>query len=123
MTNTTMTKEKETENTVEANPINKSHVRPVADVYRDQEAVRVLLDLPGATREDIDVSVHDEQLTIKAEVSRADSEIRVYERTFRVDHRMDTLQLEALLENGVLEVRIPYHKQALPRKIEVKSKL
>ena len=123
MSTNTTTLEKEPVNAGEVKQLNKSHYRPVADVYRDEKAVRVLLDLPGATQEDIEVSVHNDQLTVKAEVSRSESDLRVYERSFRVDHRMDTMQLEAVLENGVLELRIPYHEQALPRKIEVKSKL
>lgn len=100
--------------------VEKTYLRPVTDVYRDEDAVRILMDLPGASEEAIDVSVHDGQLTVSAEVSRSETDLRSYERAFRVDRRMDTAQIEATLQNGVLTLRIPFHEEARPKRIPVR---
>ncbi len=115
------TKNETTESDVEACVVEKNYIRPVCDVYRDEDAVRILMDLPGATDEAVEVSVHDGQLNIQAEVIRSEGEVRVYERSFRVDRRMDTAQIEALLQRGVLQLRIPFKEEVRPKRIEVKT--
>lgn len=104
-----------------ARKVEKTYLRPVTDVYRDEESVRILMDLPGAMEESIEVSVHDGQLSVVAEVERSDTDLRVYERAFKVDHRMDTTRIEALLQRGVLILKIPFHEEARPKRIAVRS--
>lgn len=101
--------------------VEKRYLRPVTDVYRDEDAVRILMDLPGAADDAVEVSVHDGQLTVRAEVERSETDLRIYERAFKVDRRMDTAQIEALLQKGVLQLRIPFHEEARPKRIEVRS--
>lgn len=101
--------------------VEKTYLRPVSDVYRDQDAIRILLDLPGATDDAIDVSIHNGELTISAEVARSETDLRIYERSFRVDRRMDTAQIDATLQNGVLALRIPFHEEARPKRIPVRT--
>ena len=108
-------------NRTEATPIQEVRVRPLADVYRNADEVRILLDLPGASDQDVDVEVHDGILSVEARVERADDQVRVYERDFRVDRRMDTANIEEELRRGVLALRIPFHEEARPRRIDVKS--
>ncbi|MDF3129930.1 Hsp20/alpha crystallin family protein [Kiritimatiellaeota bacterium B1221] len=120
------TDEKTVENEVtqtesKAKTVDKSYLRPVTDVYKDDDAVRILMDVPGANDEDIEVSVHDGQLSILAEVNRSEEDVRVYERSFRMDRRMDTAKIEALLQRGVLQLRIPFHEEARPKRIQVRT--
>jgi HSP20 family protein len=75
----------------------------------------------GAADQDIDVSVHDGVLSVVARTERSTEDIRVYERSFRLDRRMDTSSIEAELQRGVLHLRIPFREEARPRRIEVKS--
>lgn len=95
-------------------------LRPTADVYRGEEGVRILLDVPGTEASDVNVEVHDGVLTIEARATRED-EVRVYERSFRVDRRLDVEGVEAGLRHGVLALSLPVHEEAKPRKIEVKA--
>lgn len=121
MSNEVKTMEKEPVSTeASVRKVEKNYLRPVTDVYRDEDAVRILMDLPGATEDVIDVSVHDGQLSVSAEIARSESDLRVYERAFRVDHRMDTEHIEATLQNGVLALRIPFHEEARPKRIPVR---
>lgn len=105
----------------EATPIEEIRLRPAADVYRSPDAVRILLDVPGASDQDLNVEVHDGVLSIEARVERSEDQTRVYERSFRVDRRMDTGNIEAELRRGVLALNVPFHEEARPRRIEVKS--
>jgi HSP20 family molecular chaperone IbpA len=111
------------ENALEQNQpqLESVRLRPAADVYRDEDAVRILLDVPGATDDQIDVVVHDGELTVKAEVLRDETELRIYERSFRIDRRMDSGQVEAQLKHGVLSLRIPFHEEARPKRIPVRT--
>lgn len=120
MSNEVKTPEKESAGAVPV-PLQKLYVRPAADVYRDEHAVRILLDVPGVDESALNVSVHDGKLSIQAEVLRSETEQRIYERAFQVDRRMDTAHIEATLQRGVLQLRIPFHEEARPRRIEVKS--
>ncbi|MEX2605906.1 MAG: Hsp20/alpha crystallin family protein [Kiritimatiellia bacterium] len=105
----------------EVSRMEETRIRPLADVYRDEHAVRILLDLPGAADQDVDVSVHDGVLAVEARTERSPEDVRIYERSFRLDRRMDTSAIEAELQRGVLALRIPFLEEARPRRIEVKS--
>jgi HSP20 family protein len=96
-------------------------MRPSADVYRNEEGVRILLDVPGAAPSDVDIQVHDGVLTIEARSPRTDLEMRVYERSFRVDRRLDVDAITAEMQNGVLTVTLPVHEESKPRKIAVNA--
>ncbi len=91
---------------------------PMADVRETDEAVIVIMDLPGVNKEDIDISVTDNELRVVAErreekeVSEKDYHKR--ERTFNRFERMVALPIavkadeaKAKLENGVLEITLP----------------
>ncbi len=95
-------------------------VRPSADVYRNKDAVRILIDVPGARSEDVEVEAHDGVLKVEARVSRGE-ELRVYERAFRLDRRLDASAIDASLKYGVLSLELPFRAEALPKKIEVRA--
>jgi HSP20 family molecular chaperone IbpA len=99
--------------------VKRVRYRPEADVYQSKDAVRILLDLPGASESDPVVELHDGVLSVSAEVSRGEEEIRTYERSFRLDRRLNVDAVEASIDLGVLQLRIPYSEEAKPRRIEV----
>jgi len=105
----------------ETTSMEQIRIRPVADVYRSKQAVRLFLDLPGARDQDTEVEVHDGVLSVTARVQRGEHEMRIYERSFRLDRHLDTEQIEAKLERGVLHLHLPFHEEAQPRRIEVKT--
>lgn len=124
--NTTLQKNNETDTDqargqAEATSLRQIQIRPEADVYRSKHAVRLLLDLPGARDQDTEVEIHDGVLSVVARVQRGEQEMRVYERSFRLDRRMNTEQIEAKLERGVLHLQIPFHEDAQPKRIQVKT--
>ena len=109
--------------------------RPTAmamDAYRSGDEFVVMFDLPGVTPDAIDVDVERNVLTVKAErrptVHAEDVEMQLAERPLGVFQRqlflgdnLDTDNIHAEYEAGVLSLRIPVAEQAKPRKIEVKA--
>lgn len=100
------------------------------DAYRKGDQFLVRIDLPGVKLEDVEITVEDNVLTVKAvrpvpELS-GDVETLVSERTFGTFSRqlflgrnLDTNRIEAHYEEGVLNLVIPVAESARPRKIEV----
>lgn len=103
----------------QAVPVREIRLEPSADVFRSENGVRVLVDLPGVTESDLDVQLHDGVLTIEGRAHRGENTLRVYSRSFRVDRRIDTEQIHANVAQGVLTLSLPLRAEAQPRKIAV----
>jgi HSP20 family protein len=101
------------------------------DAYRDQGSFVVQLEVPGVDPGSIDLTVEKNVLTVHAERKPPygpDSERVVGERTYGTFSRqlflgdsLDTDQLSADYEAGVLTLRIPVAEQAKPRRIQIGS--
>ena len=106
-------------------------VTPAVDIFEDGQAVTLWADLPGVTRDKLDVRVHDGNLSIEAEavvptpanLRLQHAEIREprFARTFTLSPDFDTAKIEADLQDGVLKLTIPRREKARPRRIEVKT--
>jgi HSP20 family protein len=101
------------------------------DISEDERHVIVRASLPGFTKEQIDVQVHDGVLTVKAthDEEREEKSERFYRRERRFGSLSRSIELpgtvegdrtEAQLKDGVLSLRIPKSERALPRKVEIK---
>ncbi|MCC5850053.1 MAG: Hsp20/alpha crystallin family protein [Verrucomicrobia bacterium] len=105
----------------EARPARELRLEPAADVFRDDQGVRVLVDLPGVSEDALDVQLHDGVLNIEGRAPRGDDITRVYNRSFRVDSRIDTQAIDATMRLGVLTLTLPFRAEAQPRRITVKA--
>lgn len=104
---------------------------PAVDVYENSEGITLYADLPGVTKDRLDVKVHDGHLAIEAQAVVPVSEgLRVqhlevpeprFARTFTLNPELDTTRVEAELRDGVLKLTIPRREQARPRRIEIKA--
>ncbi|KUZ76391.1 Hsp20/alpha crystallin family protein [Burkholderia ubonensis] len=104
---------------------------PAVDIYEDSHGVTLWADLPGVTKDKLDVKVHDSSLSIEAEavvptpanLRLQHAEVREphFARTFTLSPDFDTSKIEASLQDGVLKLTIPRRDEARPRRIEVKS--
>jgi HSP20 family protein len=104
---------------------------PRADVLEGAKEFQVLMDLPGVKHEDLDLSIEDQTLWVKAE--RKESvpegfECRrteraghvTFSRTFSLGNAVDASGIEAKFAEGVLTITLPKSEKSLPRRIEVK---
>lgn len=100
------------------------------DVSEDDKTVIVRASLPGFTKEDVNVEVHDGVLTIKAE--HTDVREEKAEKFYRKERRTGSLsrrvalpstvveaETRAELSEGVLTLRIPKSQRAMPKKIAI----
>jgi HSP20 family protein len=104
-------------------------MRPAVDIYEDDVSITVKADMPGVTREYLDIQIDRDTLTIegKAEIQMpegleaiyADVRSTSYQRSFTLSHELDGEKADASLTDGVLTLNIPKRKQYQPRKIEI----
>lgn len=102
---------------------------PRVDVIEDATGITVLADMPGVSRDSLEISVESDALLIEGTVSSttpqamegAYAEVRVprYRRSFTLSRELDASAIDAQLKDGVLRLRIPKHEQAQPRRISV----
>jgi HSP20 family protein len=101
------------------------------DAYRDGEEFVVHFDLPGVDPSTVDLNVERNVLTVKAERTHSygdDVELQVAERPRGVFSRqlflgetLNTDNIQATYDAGVLTLRIPIAEKAKPRKIEISA--
>jgi HSP20 family protein len=101
------------------------------DAYRQGEEFVVHFDLPGVDPSTVDLNVERNVLTVKAERTHSygdDVELQVAERPRGVFSRqlflgetLNTDNIQATYDAGVLTLRIPIAEKAKPRKIEISA--
>ena len=103
---------------------------PRVDVLEDGTGITLLADLPGVSRDALEIQVEGDSLTIEGQVSPAApeameatyAEVRVprFRRMFTLSRELDGSRIEAQLKDGVLRLRIPKQEHAQPRRVQVK---
>ncbi|MFC1607686.1 Hsp20/alpha crystallin family protein [Candidatus Latescibacterota bacterium] len=105
--------------------------KPAADITEHADGFTVSLDVPGFTKDDLQVRTHEGVLSVKGERTRAESEDENYfshyerpkgsfERSFKLPDYIETDKIEASYENGVLTLGLKKKEAAKPRLIDVK---
>lgn len=106
---------------------------PAADIYEEEGAYVVEVEVPGFDESDLDIEVTDHTLCIKGERTEEKEETDKafqlkerlethFERRFVLPDEADLSQLKAAYEKGVLHVRAPKAADAEPRRIEIETK-
>lgn len=104
---------------------------PPVDIIEDTDAITLRADLPGVRKENLSIGVDGDSLTIEGSVDLGETrtlqsvyaEVRTpqYKRTFVLGRDLDSENISANLEHGVLTLRVPKREQAKPRRIEVRA--
>ena len=102
---------------------------PSLDLYQNNDNVVAVVELPGMSKEDIDISLHDGMLTIAGERQISSGEGENAERTERfsgkfrrsitLPTRVDAGKVSASYKDGILTVTLPKAEEAKPKKVEV----
>ena len=104
---------------------------PAVDVAETDTAYQVKAELPGIRKEDLDVTVDDGVLTIKAEhndnqeqtengqLIRQERSYEKFARSLRLGANVDEETITAEYRDGVLHITLPKAKEVQPRKVEV----
>ena len=101
------------------------------DAWRDGDTFEVQFDLPGVSPDSISLDVERNVVTIRAERPDVDENVEmlaaerprgVFSRQLVLGENLDTENIQASYDSGVLSLRIPVAEQAKPRKIAITSK-
>ena len=91
---------------------------PKADYYETEKGFALEVEIPGVKKEDLDIQVEKNILTVKATRARKDEKF-TYERSFRLADDIDTDNIKVSLENGILKFDLAKKAQAAARKITI----
>jgi len=104
---------------------------PRVDVLEDSAGITLLADLPGVSKDKLELKVEGDTLLIEGgvgtpmpqQMQSVYAEIRVprYRRAFTLSRELDTARIEASMKDGVLNLRIPKQAHAMPRRIAVSA--
>jgi len=101
---------------------------PDVDIFVNNDEAVFAIDLPGVGKGDVAIEItENDTLVIKAKNTHAEPEnpllrqygIGNYYRAFQISDEFDKNQVNAKLDNGMLEVRIPKREEMKPRKIAI----
>jgi HSP20 family protein len=105
---------------------------PALDVHEDNDNIVVQAELPGMKKEDIDISLHDGNLTIsgerrteskfeQAEVCRAERFVGRFQRTVGLPASVGADKVKATYKDGILTITLPKAEEAKPKQINVQE--
>jgi HSP20 family molecular chaperone IbpA len=106
------------------------YLRPAASIVENADGFIIEADLPGVTREGLELTVDQDSLTIVGKRNQAplggrnlhrESTACDYRRAFELGREIDRQRVEARLEQGVLRVFLPKVEAIKPRRVEIAS--
>ncbi len=106
-------------------------LRPAVDIYEDDKGITLLADLPGVSRDRLDVQVDGNTLAIEGEAAidtpanmealYADVGATRFRRSFTLSNELEMDRISAELKDGVLTLHLPKRAELQPRKIEISA--
>jgi HSP20 family protein len=103
------------------------YVAPPIDIYETKDGHVLLADMPGVSREGLEIHLERDQLSIRGRVSPEpqtkvqyrEFRLRDYYRTFTLADEIDTGRINATLTDGVLRLELPKSSRAQARRIPI----
>ena len=104
---------------------------PPVDIYEDGHNITLKMEVPGIDEEDIDVRIENNTLTIRGErkfekeekeenFRRVERQYGSFTRSFTLPSSVETENIQASYDKGVLEIRLAKKAEAKPKQIKVK---
>jgi len=101
---------------------------PEVDIYQNKDEYVLEADMPGVTKEGLELTLDGQVLTIIGHRNHEtvhgnplyrESQQYDFRRVFELDPEIDTGKIGARMENGILVVRMPKAERVKPRKITI----
>lgn len=103
---------------------------PPVDIYETENEYVLKAEMPGVTKEGVEVTLNNKELEINGKINGnlpedknlkySEFKLYNYHRKFTVGDGINSQALSAKLENGLLTLVLPKSEEVKPRKIEVK---
>ncbi len=113
----------------------ETSLTPRMDMYEEDKELVIKVEMPGIRKKDLDISLNDDMLTIKAEKKEEKEEgekgtthytrerrFGRYIRSMTLPARVDAENISATLKKGLLEIRLPKAEEPESKHIEIKVK-
>ena len=105
---------------------------PALDLYEDKDNLVLRAEVPGMKKEDIDISLHENTVTISgerrdekkyegSETARDERFFGRFTRTLQLPKVVDATKVKAAYKDGILTVTLPKAEEAKPRQIQIQS--
>lgn len=104
---------------------------PNADIFETEDALTVVLEMPGVDRDNINISVENGVLTVEGTINFGKYEglqpvyseynVGPFRRSFRISSRIDQDNINAEMSDGVITLVLPKVEEVKPRRIEVRT--
>ena len=121
---------REVEKTQEATRPTRAFL-PTTDIFETEDALTVVLEMPGVDRDNIEVSVENGVLTVEGKINfdkyeglqpvYSEYNIGPFRRSFRISSQVDQDKIKAEMRDGVITLTLPKAEEAKPRRIEVRT--
>ncbi len=105
--------------------------RPLTDIVETKDGIQVIVELPGVSPQDVDLTVEKRVLTIRARAQTIEPErLRLvhaeyqpgdFERAFTFSDEFDLERIDAQMKNGVLTLTVPRTEATRPKSITIKA--
>ena len=102
---------------------------PVTDIFETEQALTVVLEMPGVSKESVEVGVENDVITITGRINSSKYEglqplyteynIGNYSRSFQISSKIEQEGIQAELKDGVMTLVLPKAEKAMPRRISV----
>jgi len=104
---------------------------PDVDIFENDNEIRMFVDMPGVAPQALSIDLRDDTLTLSGDVAPqgapeetalvTEFAVGRFHRRFTLAETIDQGRIEATLADGVLDLVLPKHAKASPRKIAVTS--
>ena len=102
---------------------------PNTDIFETEDALVVVMEIPGVEKKDVEVSVENGTLRVEARIDYgkyegleplyAEYNVGHFARAFSLSNKIDQQQISAQLDDGVLTLTLKKAKEAMPRQIAI----
>ncbi|MEN8140207.1 MAG: Hsp20/alpha crystallin family protein [Thermodesulfobacteriota bacterium] len=107
----------------------QQHPWPATNIHSNEQEIVLQVELPGLSREEVEITIEEEQLEIKGErqaqapegfeSQRQEMSSGKFSRRFRLGRDIDASKITAALNNGILTLTLPRSEAAQAKKIAI----
>jgi HSP20 family protein len=105
---------------------------PPVDIYEDENAITLKVDIPGIDPNNLDIRVEGNRLFLKGERQleketkrenfyRVERSYGSFSRAFTLPHNVQAENIDATYKNGVLNIMLPKREDAKPKQVKIKA--